>query len=157
DCLDAMMRAISYAGVLSVAVYLQAVAQTTVTPYSVTSGGVVALGKGTTALTATTGANPSSATVAQPPSSTTTGTTATGPTFNAAGPSSGPGGVPAGTPSSASRPSRAPSTSSRSSGGSSASATGAASSNVPAWLLCPPPGASGIEPFVTGTNLSCAP
>ena len=31
------------------------------------------------------------------------------------------------------------------------------SSNVPAWLLCPPPGASGMAPFVTGTDLSCAP
>jgi len=31
------------------------------------------------------------------------------------------------------------------------------SSNVPAWLLCPPPGATGTAPFVTGTDLSCAP
>ena len=31
------------------------------------------------------------------------------------------------------------------------------SSNVPAWLLCPPPGASGMAPFATGTGLSCAP
>jgi hypothetical protein len=33
----------------------------------------------------------------------------------------------------------------------------AASSRVPAWVLCPPSGASGLEPFLTGTNLSCAP
>jgi hypothetical protein len=33
----------------------------------------------------------------------------------------------------------------------------AASGNVPAWLTCPPSGASGIAPFLTGTDLSCAP
>src|SRR5215469_3912134 len=32
-----------------------------------------------------------------------------------------------------------------------------ASSNVPTWLLCPPAGASGNEPLLTGTKLSCAP
>jgi len=31
------------------------------------------------------------------------------------------------------------------------------SNNVPDWLLCPPSGATGMAPFVTGTNLSCAP
>ena len=31
------------------------------------------------------------------------------------------------------------------------------SNNVPAWLDCPPPGATGMAPFVTGTSLSCAP
>jgi hypothetical protein len=29
--------------------------------------------------------------------------------------------------------------------------------SVPAWLVCPPSGASGMQPFVTGTDLSCAP
>jgi len=45
------------------------------------------------------------------------------------------------------------------SGGSAAAGTAARSSsnNVPAWLLCPPSGATGMAPFVTGTNLSCAP
>jgi hypothetical protein len=28
---------------------------------------------------------------------------------------------------------------------------------APAWLLCPPPGATGSEPFVAGTDLSRAP
>jgi hypothetical protein len=38
-----------------------------------------------------------------------------------------------------------------------ASAARAAPANTaPAWLLCPPPG-TGSEPFVAGTNLSCAP
>jgi hypothetical protein len=41
-------------------------------------------------------------------------------------------------------------------GGSSATGT-AAVSNVPAWVLCPPAGATGLEPFVAGTRLSCAP
>jgi len=45
------------------------------------------------------------------------------------------------------------------SGRSSTAGTGARSNanNVPDWLLCPPPGATGIAPFVTGTGLSCAP
>jgi len=51
-----MIRALSYAALFSVAIVAQAFAQTTVSPYSVTSGGVVTLGNGTTALTATTGA-----------------------------------------------------------------------------------------------------
>jgi hypothetical protein len=33
----------------------------------------------------------------------------------------------------------------------------AATGTAPAWLLCPPAGAGGSEPFVAGTNLSCAP
>ena len=41
------------------------------------------------------------------------------------------------------------------------SATGTAarstSNNVPDWLLCPPLGAIGMAPLVTGTGLSCAP
>jgi hypothetical protein len=41
------------------------------------------------------------------------------------------------------------------SGGSSGAPSG--SSGVPAWLLCPPPGSAGEAPFLTGTNLSCAP
>jgi hypothetical protein len=35
--------------------------------------------------------------------------------------------------------------------------TTARSSSVPSWLLCPPTGAGGLAPFVTGTDLSCAP
>jgi hypothetical protein len=43
------------------------------------------------------------------------------------------------------------------SGGSSRAGAPASSGAVPAWLLCPPSGASGLAPFLTGTNLSCAP
>ena len=45
------------------------------------------------------------------------------------------------------------------SGSGRSSPTGAATSSnsVPAWMLCPPSGASGIAPFLTGTGLSCAP
>jgi len=45
------------------------------------------------------------------------------------------------------------------SGSSGLAATGATagSNTVPAWLLCPLSGASGLAPFLTGTNLSCAP
>jgi hypothetical protein len=43
------------------------------------------------------------------------------------------------------------------SNGSSATGATAGSNSVPAWLLCPPSGASGLAPFLTGTNLSCAP
>jgi hypothetical protein len=42
-------------------------------------------------------------------------------------------------------------------GGSSATGTAAVSNNVPAWVLCPPAGAAGLEPFVAGTRLACAP
>jgi hypothetical protein len=41
--------------------------------------------------------------------------------------------------------------------GTSGSAATARANSAPAWVLCPPPGASGAEPFVDGTNLSCAP
>lgn len=34
---------------------------------------------------------------------------------------------------------------------------GGPSASAPAWLLCPPPGATAIAPFVAGTDLSCAP
>jgi hypothetical protein len=43
------------------------------------------------------------------------------------------------------------------SGGSSATGTATGSKSVPGWLLCAPPGATGMAPFVTGTDLSCAP
>ena len=43
------------------------------------------------------------------------------------------------------------------SGGSSAAGTATGAKSVPAWLLCAPSGASGVAPFLTGTQLSCAP
>jgi hypothetical protein len=33
----------------------------------------------------------------------------------------------------------------------------APSSGIPAWVLCQPSGASGMQPFTAGTGLSCAP
>jgi hypothetical protein len=46
--------------------------------------------------------------------------------------------------------------------GGSASTAGAAtptasSNSGPAWVMCPPSGANGLEPLFTGTDLSCAP
>jgi hypothetical protein len=43
------------------------------------------------------------------------------------------------------------------SGGSAGAGAPASSGNAPAWLLCPPPGATGIAPLLAGTSLSCAP
>jgi hypothetical protein len=154
---SAMMRLVSYATLFWVAIVPQAFAQTTVTPSSVTSRGVVNLGNNATALGAAAGTNPSTATTTQPTASTTSGTTPAGSTTGSARTGSSAGGGTASAASSASGAPRGGSSSAPSSGGSSASATGTASSNVPAWLLCPPSGASGTEPFVTGTNLSCAP
>lgn len=37
------------------------------------------------------------------------------------------------------------------------SAAGTISFGSTNWVLCPPPGASGIQPFLDGTGLSCAP
>lgn len=37
------------------------------------------------------------------------------------------------------------------------SAASAASDHLSHWVLCPPPGASGTQPFLDGTDLSCAP
>ena len=81
--------------------------------------------------------------------------TATAPSNSAASTSSGGGsGTGAGAAPGTSAPAASPA-----SGGSAAAGTAARSSsnNVPAWLLCPPSGATGVAPFVTGTNLSCAP
>jgi len=80
-------------------------------------------------------------------------TAATAPGNSAASTSSG-GGSGAGAGAGTSAPAASPA-----SGGSAAAgtATRSSSNNVPAWLLCPPSGATGMAPFVTGTNLSCAP
>jgi hypothetical protein len=88
---------------------------------------------------------------------TGTGSSASGSRGSTSGGSatgSGSGGGAAGTGSSASG---GRGSTSSSSGGSSGAATAAPASSVPSWLLCPPSGAPGMEPFVTGTNLSCAP
>src|SRR6516162_2249132 len=148
-----MMRLVSYATLFSVAIVAHAFAQTTVSPSGVTSGGVVNLGNNVTVLSTVTGANPSTVIATQPTTPTISGAAPGGSNAGTATTSSSAGG---GTASASGTP-RARSSSSPSSGGSSASATGTASSNVPAWLLCPPSGASGTEPFVSGTSLSCAP
>src|SRR5215468_4815202 len=148
-----MTRGLIYAALISTAVAAQAFGQTTVIPYSVTNRGVVALGNSSTSLTATTtGINASLAAPVQSTSSTATGTTVAGSTPGTAPTGAASGGGSASTPSSASR-----AASSASPAGSSGSATGVASSKVPNWLLCSPSGASGMEPFLAGTNLSCAP
>jgi hypothetical protein len=99
-------------------------------------------------------------------SATTTGAAAasTGSTTGAAVPAGGSttGSSPAAGSASGSQASAlgvAGSTSSAraTSGGSSATGTAAVSTNVPAWILCPPAGGTGLEPFVAGTGLSCAP
>jgi hypothetical protein len=46
---------------------------------------------------------------------------------------------------------------SSSTAGSTATAPAAASNVAPAWILCLPPGATGEQPFLEGTDLSCAP
>jgi len=81
-------------------------------------------------------------------------TAAAGQSSATAGISSGGGsGIGGGT-----GPGASATTASPASGRSSAAGTGArsTSNNVPDWLLCPPSGATGMAPFVTGTNLSCA-
>ena len=85
------------------------------------------------------------------------------PSNGAAGSNNSPTGVSAGVSSGVSVGSARSTTSAAQSpgqsgaGGSSAPGTAAGSNSVPAWLLCSPSGASGMAPFLTGTNLSCAP
>jgi hypothetical protein len=154
----AMTRGLIYAALVSTAVAAQAFGQTTVTPSTVTNRGVVALGNSSTSLTATTtGVNASPAALVQSTSSTSTGTTATGSTPGTAPTGGASGGGSASKPSSASPSTASRAASSASSAGSSGSATGVALSKVPNWLLCSPSGASGMEPFLAGTSLSCAP
>jgi len=95
------------------------------------------------------------ATATQTSAATTTGTAATSGGSTTGGSSAT--GSTIGT-----QPSTAPTAGSTSSarttvGGSSATGTAAVSNGVPAWVLCPPAGATGLEPFVVGTSLSCAP
>jgi hypothetical protein len=68
-------------------------------------------------------------------------------------------GVNSGVGSASSTTSAAPSPGQSGSVGSSATAAGGRSNStsVPAWLLCEPPGAPGVGPFLTGTTLSCSP
>jgi len=52
---------------------------------------------------------------------------------------------------------RSVSSSQATSGGSSGGTNAAPSLSVPGWVMCPPSGASGMQPFLNGTDLSCAP
>ena len=133
-----MIHPIRYAMLLSIAVAFPAAAQTTATPGAVTQSGVVNFGTG-----ATSGSTAPSAV-------STKGAAATGSATgsSAAGVGSRAGGLA----------NAGSSTSSRSSAGSiSGSASTSPVSSVPHWVLCAPSGASGQQPFFTGTNLSCAP
>ena len=111
-----------------------------------------AAGAQTSGIAGTTPANPYGA-VTLPVTTVTPSTAATAPSGSAVTTSSG-GGYGGGTGPSSSAPAASPA-----SGGSSATGTAgrSTSNNVPAWLLCSPSGATGMAPFVTGTNLSCAP
>jgi hypothetical protein len=100
----------------------------------------------------TTQANPYGA-VTLPGATVTPSTAATAPSNSAASTSSG-GGSGAGAGAGASAPATSPASSGSAAAGTAARST---SNNVRAWLLCPPSGATGMAPFVTGTDLSCAP
>jgi hypothetical protein len=90
------------------------------------------------------------------PGTTTPSNGAAGSSNSLAGVSAGVGsGV--GVASARSTTSAAPPSGQSGSGGSSTPGTAARSSNVPAWVQCLPSGSSGMAPFLTGTNLSCAP
>ena len=104
----------------------------------------------TSGIAGTTQANPYGA-VTLPGTTVTPSTAATAPSVSAASTSSG-GGSGGGGGSSA--PATSPASSGSAAAGTAARST---SNNVRVWLLCPPSGATGMAPFVTGTDLSCAP
>src|SRR5271167_3206523 len=144
-----MIGTVRFATLIWIAVAIPALAQTAATPGSVTSNGIVTLGTGTSVSAgSSTIANPATATQATP--GTTTGGSATG----SAGGAPSTGGASGGA--SGSRSSTT-SSSGANSGGSSGSAATAPSISVPAWVLCPPSGALGLQPFLAGTDISCAP
>jgi hypothetical protein len=145
-----MRCAVRYAVLVPIAAAFPALAQTAATPGGVTRNGIVTLGAGTSALAVspTIYANPGAATQATP--STTMGGPATGSAGGAPSSTGGSGGA-SGSRASTTSSSRA------ASGGSSGSATTAPSSGAAAWVVCPPSGASGVQPFLVGTDLSCAP
>lgn len=163
DPVCAMTRRFIYAALISTAA-APGFAQTTATPYSVTNRGIVALGNTTSLTATTTGVTANPATPAQSAaSSTAPGTTPTvagSPRAVSTGAATGAGNtstLSGASQSTTSRPNASRAASSASAAGAAGSAPGAASSNVPTWLLCPPSGVSGMEPFVVGTSLSCAP
>ena len=145
--IEVMNRSSIYAALASIAVALPAAAQTPSTPGSIVRGGVVTLGAGSTLIVTPYGVG--SASVQSAPVATTAGS---GGGLGSGASSAGPVGarsIVTGNTGSAS--------SARAGSGGSGSATGATSSGVPAWVLCPPSGALGLQPFLAGTDLSCAP
>jgi hypothetical protein len=141
---------------VSVLAVLPAAAQTTATPGSITPGGVVTLGS--SANSAVTPYVSPTISAQSPPSGAATNSgsgSSSGATAGSSGSTGGPvGGLSTGQGAAGSRPSAI---AVGSGGGSSGSATAAPSSGVPAWVLCPPSGALGMQPFLAGTDLSCAP
>jgi hypothetical protein len=135
-----ILKSLIFAVPLLVALAPQASAQTPATTGGA-AGTSLASPYGALALPTTTAATPAGGSA----TGTTSGTSATGSTSGGGG-----GSNAAGTGGST--------TSGRTaSAGSSGTATTARPSSVPSWLLCPPTGAGGLVPFVTGTDLSCAP
>ena len=106
----------------------------------------------TSGIAGTTQANPYGA-VTLPGTTVTPSTAATAPSNSAASTTSG-GGAGGGAGGGSSAPATSPASSGSAAAGTAARST---SNNVRAWLLCPPSGATGMAPFVTGTDLSCAP
>jgi hypothetical protein len=156
-CLAPMMGAVRYAVLVSIAAAFPALAQTAATPGGVTRNGTVTLGAGTSASAVSPATSVTPAAATQATASTTTGGSTTGSAGGAPSTSGASGGA-SGSRSSTPGISGSPSSSRPvSGGGSSGSATTAPSSSAPAWVMCPPSGASGIQPFLAGTALSCAP
>ena len=151
-----MTRRLSYALLAALVPTFPALAQTVVTPGGVAPNGIVTLGTGSSASTLAPAsyANPVGAAPSTTSTSTTTsgGGSATGSTGGAAS----SGGISASQSSPASG-TRVTSSFRAGSGGSSGSAAVAPPSSAPRWVLCPPSGTSRPAPFLTGTDLSCAP
>ena len=148
-----MRDAVHYAVLVSIAAAFPALAQTAAPPAGVTSNGIVTLGTGTSASAAFPAISVAPTAASQATSGTTTGGSATGGASSTSGTAAGASGSPSGTPA----VTGSTSSSRAGSGGSSGGAATAPSISVPAWVLCPPSGASGIQPFLAGTDLSCAP
>jgi hypothetical protein len=149
-----MTQWLFHALMAALAVASPAVAQTAPTSGSVTLNRPVTLGAGSSASTVAPTSYGSPAGAALPTNSTTSqfGGSATGSTGGTASASGS-----SGSQSSAAGGARVTSSTRAGSGGSSGSAATAPSGSVPGWVLCPPSGTSGLQPFLTGTGLSCAP
>ena len=131
-----ILKSLIFVSPLLVALMPPAAAQTTATTPGV-AGTSLATPYGAVILPTTTATTAATA--------TTSGTSATGSTSGGGG-GSNAAGTGGSTTSGTTR-----------SAGSSGTGTTGRSSSVPSWLLCPPTGAGGLAPFVTGTDLSCAP